>query len=201
MTNSETPSRFTFENTGSSLQVRDALHPGQFVKAFKRSQRAAAQAWCDEHNAALGDVACGCDACEALTPETVERKARPAWMPSAEQKQRANDAHEATLARRSAQITVTDNHGQSYAARALLPGMPYGNGGTWGDVFYQRNRLGVTIDGTPGTYYASPLCDSDGERPLALDFGAGWFLTLESTKAFVDLARRAMLTAGVRGLS
>lgn len=144
---------------------------------------------CAAELAAQGStITCGCDACEARDELTLVRIGSSA------------EAH----SRPFGAIEVEDNHGHRYTARALKPGDAYGNGGTWGSVFYQEGRLGVTIDGLPSTYFADSIArlgDRPFPGPLAIDSGQGWLLTEESTAAFVRLARDAMATAGARGLS
>lgn len=93
-------------------------------------------------------------------------------------------------------ITVHDNHGHSYQARILQPGDTYGNGGIWGAASYHdEGRLGITIDGTPATYYADGFVGkAEGKRiggQLAIDHGQNWLLTEESTLAFYQLADAA----------
>lgn len=93
-------------------------------------------------------------------------------------------------------ITVTDNTGRSYTARILQPGDTYGNGAVWGAATYHdEGRLGITIDGTPATYYADGFAGkAEGQRiggKLAIDLGAEWYLTEESTLAFYQLADSA----------
>lgn len=126
---------------------------------------------CAAELAAQGStITCGCDACEApASPLDVIARG----------------------------ITVTDNTGRRYSARVLLPGSPYGNSGIWGGVFYQEGRIGITIDGTPATYNADGIARL-GERPfggaLAIDSGADWKLTEESTERFCKLAQLAITT-------
>lgn len=93
-------------------------------------------------------------------------------------------------------ITVHDNHGSAYTARILQPGDAYGNGAIWGDASYHdEGRLGITIDGTPSTFYADGFVGkAEGHRvgaALAIDLGANWFLTEESTLRFYQLADSA----------
>lgn len=99
----------------------------------------------------------------------------------------------------TAAITVRDNTGRGYTARALKPGDTYGNGAVWGEAFYQRDRLGVTVDGAPGTWYAATI--AEGGELVWLDFGQGWHLTADSSAELVQLARAALATAGARGLA
>lgn len=242
-----TNQRFTYRKGSGHLVVDVYLTARDtFLGSLARTRRG--YNLIDANGNDLGESAISRDtaagALYAAACDAERERMRPAWMPSAEQKQRADDAHEAIVAERKAiheralqlvaengatlteateqaryeadhnllgsslkqsafayEATVTDNHGNSYTARALKPGDAYGNGATWGSVFYQRGRLGITIDGLPSTYYAATIADDDHELPLAIDFDAGWFLTPESTARFVQLAKDAMSTAGARGLS
>jgi hypothetical protein len=81
-------------------------------------------------------------------------------------------------------IHVRTNHGYVYTARILQTGDRYGYAGTW-----KHDKPGITIDGTPATYFLDTIQDHRPEFPLAIDAGQDWCLTPASTIDFVNLAR------------
>jgi hypothetical protein len=83
-------------------------------------------------------------------------------------------------------ITVTDNHGHEYTARALQCADRYGLCAIW-----EHAEPGVTVDGTGTTWFAQTIAEGEGGE-VYIDAGQGWKFTADSSAALRELAAAAI---------